>query len=783
MKMKRLFIILAALILTFSPAMAQRPKVALVLSGGGAKGAAHVGVLKVLEEYEIPIDIITGTSMGALIGGLYAVGHSAAELDSLVTSQDWDYVLSGRVRRDEISYDRKIDAAKYLIQLPFGIDWSSALGRGASKMSADDSLQTEDGPEPSFVNLFNLAPEGSSRAGLPMGLMAGQKIYGLLSDCTVGYHGESDFTKFPIPFACVATDLVSGKEVVFNSGILPIALRASMAIPGVFPPVKTDDMVLVDGGLRNNYPVDVARAMGADIVIGVKTPGDAEDANLNSLGGMLSKVIVITTTSKLEEAIAATDIFIQPSIGKYGMMSFNNESLRHLIDNGEAAAREVAPQLVELKKMLDEKARQHDETFYGPMPAQKPTLSATKLSDTIVLSSIKFVGLSEKDEAFMRRNFALKTDTPISIDDIEQEVNELYATKAYNSVVYTLEGVHSPFNLIMTLVPARNHRLGVGLRFDTEEISSILLDVGFNYNSLYGSRFNLSGRFANLYQFGAGYYYQGRNFTKFEAAYNLRHSALQLRGDDRSRYNTIDYLQNSFKLSLATGHLRHLRIEGGLMTDLFYYRTALDAPQISGIYSTDDSRFAFLGPFVKFEVDNLDNAWLPKKGIKFTSRVVYQADFTHSESMPPFLDAALSFKWVFSPGSRLAVSPFVNSRVLLGDNVPVAYMNCFGGNEAGRYCERQMPFYGTLGVTAADPLMAVAGLDLRYNIYKSHYLMLTGNYLRDGCSLEDFVNGKGIFGFRAGYAFDFVAGPLEFDLLWNSITRSAGVYLSFGFWF
>lgn len=781
--MKRLFIILTVLALTFTPALAQRPKVALVLSGGGAKGAAHVGVLKVLEEYEIPIDIITGTSMGALIGGLYAVGHSAAELDSLVTSQDWDYVISGQVRREEVSYEQKTDAAKYLIQIPFGIDWSSALGSGVSKMSAEDSLQTPESHEPTIVDLFNLAPEGSSSAGLPMGLMAGQKIYSLLSDCTIGYHSESDFTKFPIPFACVATDLVSGKEVVFDSGILPIALRASMAIPGVFPPVKTNDMVLVDGGLRNNFPVDVARAMGADIVIGVKTPSDSGDLNLNSLGGMLSKVITITTTSKLEEAIAATDIFIQPSIGKYGTMSFDNESLRELITNGETAAREVAPKLVELKKMLDDKVREHDETFYGPMPAPRPTLKATKLSDTIMLSSIKFVGLSEKDEAFLRRDFKLKPDTPISIDDIENTVNELYATKAYNSVVYTLDGEHSPFNLIMTMVPARNHRLGVGLRFDTEEISSILLDLGFNYNSLYGSRFNISGRFANLYQFGVGYSYMGRNITRFDASYNLRHSAMQLRTDDRSRYNVIDYLQNSFKVTLSSGHLRKLGMEGGLMADLYYYRTALDAPQVPESYSADESRFAFFGPFVKLGMDNLDNAWFPTRGIKFNSQISYLTDFDHSQETTPFLDASLSFKWVISPGSRLAVAPFVNARALLGKNAPVAMMNCFGGNEAGRYCEQQIPFYGTLGVTAAEPLLAVAGLDFRYNLYKSHYLLLAGNYVRDGHSLASFVQNRGIYGVRAGYAFDFIAGPLEVDLLWNSISRSAGVYLSLGFWF
>ena len=219
------------------------------------------------------------------------------------------------------------------------------------------------------------------------------------------------------------------------------------------------------------------------------------------------------------------------------------------------------------------------------------------------------------------------------------------------------------------------------------------------------------------------------------------------------------------------------------MTDLYYYRTSLDAPQVPEFYSTDDSRFAFFGPFVKLGIDNLDNAWFPRSGIKLDALAVYQTDLVHSENTSPFLDATLTFKWVVSPGSRLAVSPFLNSRVLIGNDAPVALMNCYGGNEAGRYTRQQLPFYGTIGVTAAEPMLAVAGLDLRYNLYKSHYLMLTGNYLRDGHSLESFVQRQGIYGVRAGYAFDFIAGPLEVDLLWNSITRSAGVYMSLGFWF
>ena len=188
------------------------------------------GVLKVLEEAGIPIDIVAGTSMGAIVGGLYAIGYSPDEIKRMVELQDWDMLLSDKVKRSHLLFPEKEKAERYIVSLPFGLEKKDRVIDGVVK---------------------------------------GQNLQNLFSDLTIGYHDSADFNSFLIPFACVAVDMVSGKDYVFHKGSLPLAMRASMAIPAVFTPVRLDSMVLVDGGLNNNYPVDVALAMGADIVIGV----------------------------------------------------------------------------------------------------------------------------------------------------------------------------------------------------------------------------------------------------------------------------------------------------------------------------------------------------------------------------------------------------------------------------------------------------------------------------------------------------------------------------------
>jgi len=201
------------LILPFSVySQEQRKKVGVVLSGGGAKGVAHIKALKVIEEAGIPIDYIVGTSMGSIVGGLYAIGYTPEQLDSMVRKQDWTFLLSDRIKRSAMSLTERERSAKYIVSLPF---------------------------------------TKNPKAAMSGGIIKGQNLANLFSDLTMGYHDSINFNKLPIPFACVSANVVNGDQIVFHDGVLSTAMRASMAIPGVFTPVRKDSMILVDGGIVN----------------------------------------------------------------------------------------------------------------------------------------------------------------------------------------------------------------------------------------------------------------------------------------------------------------------------------------------------------------------------------------------------------------------------------------------------------------------------------------------------------------------------------------------------
>jgi NTE family protein len=283
-----------------------RPQVALVLSGGGALGVAHVGVLEVLEELHVPIDRIAGTSMGAIIGGLYASGYSPAELDRLVRTLDWQGFVRDRPDRRRVPYRQKVDDLTYFSQWELGI----------------------------------------SRRGIlqPTGLIAGHRLGAQLQILALRAAGIRDFDRLPIPFRAVAADAASGETVVLDRGDLASALRASMAVPGLFAPVDIDGRRLVDGGVVANLPVDAARAMGADVVIAVDLgqPLSARDRP-ESIGAVVSQSLDVLSRREVERALAGADVVIRPAVGGRGLLDF--DAAPELLRAGEDATRGVADQL------------------------------------------------------------------------------------------------------------------------------------------------------------------------------------------------------------------------------------------------------------------------------------------------------------------------------------------------------------------------------------------------------------------------------------------------------
>lgn len=289
-----------------------RKKVAVVLSGGGAKGVAHVRALKVIEEAGIPIDYVVGTSMGAIVGGLYSIGFTSGQLDSIVRCQDWKHLLSDASDRTNKSLLSREKSEKYIVSVPF---------------------------------------DKQPKEALTAGVIKGRNIAILFSQLTEGYHDSIDFNTLPIPFACVAYNLVDGSEVIFHSGVLAEAIRASMSIPGAFTPVHKGDMMLVDGGMANNYPVDVARRMGADYIIGVDVQDTLRSAdNLTTLPNVVGQIVNLMVENKYDENVEKSDVHIKVDVSGYSATSFTPQAIDTLLVRGEEAARKQWDNLLALKK-------------------------------------------------------------------------------------------------------------------------------------------------------------------------------------------------------------------------------------------------------------------------------------------------------------------------------------------------------------------------------------------------------------------------------------------------
>lgn len=316
-----------------------RPTVALVLSGGGAKGAAHIGVIRYIESLGIPVDMVLGTSMGGLIGGLYALGYTTDEMDSLVRNMDWKWIFSDKLSREYVSYTDVRYKEKYLLSIPFYYE------RDYYKMKLADDYRFDDIRKHEILHIGADNESGTDMlknnflGSLPSGYIYGQNVSNMISSLTIGYQDSISFQDFPIPYACIAADMVSGKAKIWHSGKINDAMRSTMSIPGVFTPVRVDGMVLVDGGLRDNYPTALARDMGADIIIGVDLSQPRRTyVQVNNIGDILGQGIDMLSREVFDRNVEIPDVKIRPDLKEYNMMSFNPVAVDTIIARGYRAA-------------------------------------------------------------------------------------------------------------------------------------------------------------------------------------------------------------------------------------------------------------------------------------------------------------------------------------------------------------------------------------------------------------------------------------------------------------
>ena len=317
-----------------------RPTVGLVLAGGGARGLAHLGVIKYMEELGIPVDVVTGTSMGGLVGGLYALGYKHDQLDSLVRAIEWPTMMSDNIPNKYISYTLRKYRDKFVVRIPHHYDEDDVVDKIKNQQIVEKMAEETES------NTADMLSETISRmgVGLPDGYLYGLNVRNMLSSVSVGYQDSISFADLPIPYVCVATDLYAMTPKYWTSGSITDALRSTMAIPFYFRAVRREGEVLLDGGMRNNYPVDVAKALGADIIIGSDMSIHRELNELNSPVDFLMQTITLlaSSTNGPAQEILANDrnVGVHHELKGYSMLSFDEASVNDIIDQGYRNARE-----------------------------------------------------------------------------------------------------------------------------------------------------------------------------------------------------------------------------------------------------------------------------------------------------------------------------------------------------------------------------------------------------------------------------------------------------------
>ena len=745
-----------------------RPTVALVLSGGGAKGISHIGVIKYVESLGIPVDLVVGTSMGGLIGGLYSLGYTTEQMDTLVRKIDWGWAFSDRLSRDYYSYSDARYREKYMISIPFFYEKDYYKMMLADEYRLDPvhrhdvlhiGADNEDGFDMLKRNLLG---------SLPSGYIYGQNVSNLISSLTIGYQDSMSFRDFPIPYACVAADMVSGKAKIWHSGKINDAMRSTMSIPGIFAPVRVDGMVLVDGGIRDNYPTRLARDMGADIIIGVDLAQHRKTyVDVNNLGDIISQGIDMLGQDAYEVNVNIPDVKIKPDLKEFNSLSFSRQNVDIIMERGYQAAMEQDSLLRVVAGLTKGK--------YYSLP--KPSAQGMS-TDSLVIADFEMTGVLPREKALLKERLNIKYGQKISKKSLDHMVAQLYGTQAYDFVTYELRGKDDPFDLVFNCRKGPIHQLGLGVRADTEEIVSVLLNIGYNAHKLHGHALDLTGKISANPYVSFTWSYDMPEFPTLNASVSMRWTDLNMLnfGDNRLSFSLFNARQQVY---LSNIKWKHMDIRGGLRNEVMNVRN-VKSEQIIGDYDFNQLGNDFVSLFAEADTYTFDDGYFPNKGV--------DAGVSYAWVFAGFPNAFNNFhvfradaKVVVPGGERFAFIPSIDFRFLFGDHVPVAYFNAIGGSLPGRYVDQQMPFIGVNHLSAMKNILTLFRTDFRFTLARNHYLTGILNYARDCDYFSDYAVGLGYFGAGVEYSYDTIFGPLSANLHWSNMTNKVGFYISAGY--
>ena len=743
--MKNILTIIILLIFTFGFSQSSDKKglkVGLVLSGGGAKGLAHFGALKTIDSLGVKIDYIAGTSMGAIIGGLYASGYSGKQIDSIFKGVNFDELISDNLPRNAKTFYERDNSEKYAITLPF------------------DNFKVQ----------------------IPSAISRGQNVFNLFSKLMLHVSDIEDFENLPIPFFCIATNIETGEPVILNSGSLPQAIAASGALPSLFQPVIIDGQILIDGGVVNNYPIDELRAKGMNIIIGVDVQdGLAGRAELNSAPDILLQISNFRTIKAMKDKAQKTDIYIKPDIKDYNVVSFQYG--KQIIENGSKAA---IAKLDALNAVVRNQIKRERKKI------------KISVADSIRIKKIIINGNEKYTRSYVLGKLKIKPDETISYDHFSKGVNNIVATHNFDSFLYDFSPNNDGYDLIINLKESANKTfLKFGVHYDDLYKSAALINLTqkqmlfkndlTSFDMIIGDNI----RYNFEYYIDKGFYWSIGLKSRFNSFYKSVNATLFL---DEIETNIVGLKKANVKLSdltnqfyLQTLFRKDFSLKLGaehkwlkITSDTFVTETNDEIEQ------TTFERSDFFSVFGNLKLDTYDNKYFPKSGFLFDGNFqlyLSSSDFNKDFSQFSFAKANIGYALSFS--DKFSVLLNTQGGFKVGNNSNRSLNFALGGYGKS-LINNFISFYGYDYISIIGDAFVKGTINLDYEIAPKHHINFAANYANVGDDL--FTDNKWFTlpdysGYALGYGMETFLGPVEIKYTWTPEISQSNWFFNVGFWF
>ena len=728
-----------------------KPKIGVVLSGGGAKGLAHIGALKVIEESGVKVDYIGGTSMGAIVGALYASGYSAKELDSIFKVTDFAGMIQDNVPRGAKTFYEKEDSERYALSLPF--------------------------------DNFNVT--------FPQAISGGQNIYNELVRLLFHVKDVQDFKKLPIPFICVATNVETGEEVLLDGGYLPEAIMASGTFPSLFEPAEINDQILIDGGVVNNYPIDEIRDMGADLIIGVDVQHDLSTReSLSSATEILLQINNYRTVNDMKKKAEKTDIYIRPDIDRFSVIDFDRG--QEIIASGEEGARLFSERLKEVAQNQD-------------APAQPMTRIVSQ--DSLTINRLIVTGNDRYTRGYIKGKLRFNLAEKMSFEKLKQGMNNLAATGNFKAIRYELVSNGLGTDLILKLKenPTKMY-LKVAAHYDDLYKSSALINLTkknfllkddvASFDFILGDHI----RYNMQYYLDKGYYWSfgvNSTFTNFdeEIDFAFIRTNFSVPDDPNIREISLDVTDLTNQIYLQTVLREEFAFTLGAEHKLLQYSTRtlnqFSDDQLETALNTGEEKTFFdnsnyFSVFGKITLDTYDDKYFPKRGLFFDSDMhlyLFSSDF--NDNFREFSVGKARMGVAFPVVDKVTLNLETEGGLKFGTS-PVTSFDFVLGGFGNDFVNNFIPFFGYdfLSLPGNSFVKAYGRLD--YNFASKNHLLLTANFANVADDLfrtGDWFTEPSFSGFGLGYGFESFLGPIQIYYSWSPEIDSSNVFFSVGYWF